>query len=109
EAADVGAPVRDARHSGGEPERELRLERGEVVVDVPRPAARAEALHAGGAGAAEQEHAVIRSRRALPRAERRGAEPVVEVMQQPPPPAVELGGRRRSLAAVEPPAADAET
>ncbi len=108
EAADVGAPVRHAREARVEPQRELRLERREIVVDVARPARRAEALHARRAGPAQEKHALIRAVGRLALRERLVAEAVVDVVEQRPVATVELGGGRRALAAVEPPARDAE-
>ena len=108
EAAHVGPPVRHARQPGAQSERDLRLQRRKVVVHVARPARGAEPLHPGGARAAEQEHAVIRPRGRLALGECLVTEAIVDVVQPPAVARGQLGRRRRSLAAVEPPAADAE-
>ena len=47
EAADVGAPVRNARQPGVDRDRHVRLQRFPRRVDVARPEKRAVALHAG--------------------------------------------------------------
>src|SRR5258705_11402356 len=59
EATHIGAPVRHARQSGIEPEGDLRVERGEVVVDIARPARCSEPLHPRRARTAEQQDALI--------------------------------------------------
>src|SRR5207302_1612243 len=59
EPPDVRAPVRHAGKAGVQAERELRLERREVVVDVAGPARRAEALHPRRARATQQEDARV--------------------------------------------------
>ena len=104
EAAHVRAPVRHARQAGIEPERDLRVERGEVVVDVARPARRAESLHPRRPRAAQQEDALVGPVRGLTTGEGLVAEAVVDVVQEGAITGVELRRRGRSLAAVEPPA-----
>src|SRR5262249_51099680 len=109
EPADVGAPVRYAREPRVQAERDLRVQRREVVVDVARPRDGAEALHPGRARAAHQQHPLIGPCRGLALGERLVAEAIVDVVQPRAVTGGERGGGRRSLAAVEPPATDTET
>src|SRR6185503_11200293 len=108
EATDVGAPVRHAREAGVEPEGDLRLERGEVVADIARPARRSEPLHPRRARAAEQKDALIGAVGRLAVGECLVAEAVVDIVEQRAVAAVEPGRRRRTFAAVEPPAGNPE-
>ena len=81
EPAHVGAPVRDPGEPGVQPERDLRFERREVVVDVARPARRPEPLHSRRAGPAEHEHALVGPVGGLALGEGLLAEAVVDIVQ----------------------------
>src|SRR6185369_17546903 len=91
-----------------QPERDLRFERREVVVDVARPGRRSEALHPGRAGSAEQEDPLIGPVGGFALREGLLAEAIVDVVQQRAVPRVEPRARRRTLAAVQPPAGHSE-
>src|SRR5262249_43069793 len=108
EAADVGAPVGDSRQSRVQPERDLGVERCEIVVDVAGPGRRAESLHAGGSGPTEEEHARLGSIHRLPLGECLVTESIVDVVHEPAATSVQPRRRWRSFAAVEPPPRDAE-
>src|SRR5215467_14561975 len=108
EAAHVGAPVRHAGKPRAQSQRQLSLERGEVVVDVARPARGAEALHARRARAAEEEDAAIRPVRGLSLGEGLVPVAIVDVVEQEPVACVELRAGGGALAAVQPPARHAQ-
>ena len=108
EPAHVSAPVRHPGHAGVEPQGDLGFQRPEVVVDVTGPGRRAEALHAGGARAAEQEHPLLRTVSRLAGGERLVAEAIVDVVEEAAVAGAQGRRRGRALAAVQPPARHAE-
>src|SRR5215467_5293906 len=108
EAAHVGAPVRHAGKPRAQSQRQLSFQRGEVVVDVARPARGAEALHARRARAAEEEDAAIRPVRGLSLGEGLVPVAIVDVVEQEPVACVELRAGGGALAAVQPPARHAQ-
>ncbi len=61
EAADVGAPERNAREARVDRDRHVRLQRLPRRVDVARPEERAVALHAGVAVAMQRERPLVRA------------------------------------------------
>src|SRR5712692_11070921 len=87
EAAHVGAPVRHAGQARVEPQRDLRVERLEVVVDIARPARRPESLHPRRPRAAEQEDTLVGPVGRLSDGECLVAEPVVILWRSVPSPA----------------------
>src|SRR5499427_2723685 len=104
EAAHVGAPVRHAGEPRAQSQRQLSLQRGEVVVDVARPARGAEALHARRARAAEEEDALLRAVSRLALGEGLVPVAIVDVVEQEAVARVERRAGGRTLAAVQPPA-----
>ena len=94
EAADVGAPERNARQAGVDGDGHVRLERLPRRVDVARPEERAVALHAGVAVAMQRERPLVRAIQLRPF-------PIHADARQP---------RRRveAVALIGPPAVDAE-
>src|SRR5678816_1350361 len=81
EATHIRAPVRHTRESGVEPEGDLRLERGKVVVDIARPARRSEPLHSRRARAAKQKDALIGAVGRLAVGECLVAEAIVDIVE----------------------------
>src|SRR5690606_11020168 len=108
EAADVGAPVRDARHAEIEAAADLRLEGGKGGVDVARPGHGAEALHAGTTRAAEQEGPLVRPVHGFALGERLLAQKVEAVVQHRAWPGSHVHTLGRTFAAIQPPALDPE-
>src|SRR5262249_28726990 len=104
ESAHVGAPVRYAGKPRAQSQRQLSLQRGEVIVDVARPARGAEALHARRARAAEEEGAAIRPVAGLSPGAGLGPVAIVDVVEQDAVSRVERRAGGRTLATVQPPA-----
>ena len=108
EPADVRAPVGNTRQPRVQPQRDLSVQRREVVVDVAGPGRRPEPLHSGGPGTAQEEGTLLGTRGRLAVGERLVTEAIVDVVQGGAASAGQRRGGRRSFAAVEPPAAHAE-
>ena len=98
EAADVGAPVRNAREACVDRDRHVRLQRLPRRVDVTRPQERAVALHAGVAVAVQRERPLVRTieLRSFPiHADAGEPRPAVQAIALIRPPAVDAEVHRR--------------